>query len=143
MNDINRNIAAVLKNCGPAVLVDVRLAKEVAGILLSIINKQHTCQTDPGENEEVEIMQELSELDWDVIDNALDAVASLAMALGPAFGEVWKEFDKPVRKYAESTSAAERSASIGAIAQCVAAMEEACTPYTSVRSHSLQLFVFF
>ncbi len=34
--------------------------------------------------------------DWLVIDTALDVVVGLAVALGPAFAELWKIFEKPV-----------------------------------------------
>ncbi len=98
--------------------------------MLAIIRKQHPCQQDIGDEEEMESLQEQSEYYWLVIDTALDVVAGLATALGPTFGGLWKTFEKPVLKFAGSTESIERSTSVGVISEAIAGMDEAVTPYT-------------
>ena len=56
---------------------------------------------------------------------------AIAIALGPTFGELWKIFEKPIMKYASSSEAIERSTAIGTIAECIRAMRNAVTPYTT------------
>lgn len=99
--------------------------------LLNIITKRHPCQQDLGDEAEDEILEESSEYDWLVVETALEVVTCLAAALGPSFGELWKMFEKPILKYASSQESSERVAAVGTIAECVANMGEACTPYTS------------
>ncbi|KAI9807591.1 MAG: hypothetical protein M1825_005531 [Sarcosagium campestre] len=130
VTDINRNIAAVLKNCGPSILTNADAADKITSIVLAIIRKQHPCQQDPEEEEDFEELGETSEYDWLVIDTALDVVAGLAHALGPTFGQVWKVFEKSVLKYASSSESTERSTAVGVIAECISKLEDAVTPYT-------------
>jgi len=134
VTDINRDVAATLKLCGPAVLVTESgtVVPDLAEVLLSVIQKRHPCQQDFGDELD-EILEESSEYDWLVIETAMDVLTCLSVALGPSFGEVWKMFEKPVVKYASSNEAAERAAAVGTIAECVGNMGESCTPYT----HSL------
>jgi importin-4 len=99
--------------------------------VLAVITKRHPCQQDLGEDVEDDILDESSEYDWLVIETAMEVVTCLAVALGPAFGELWKMFEKPILKYASSQEALERSAAVGAIAESVGNMGEACTPYTT------------
>lgn len=132
MAEINCNIAAVLKSCGPAIINSEEVVKKITKILVAILSKQHPCQQDLGEENDMDNLQESSEYDWLVVDNALDVIASLSVALGQTFAELWKIIEKPVLKYAGSSDAIERSASIGAIAECMANMREAVTPFTSV-----------
>lgn len=136
VSDINRNVAAVLKTCGPAVLNSEETVKNVTKILLAILGKQHVCQQDLGEEPDMESLQESSEYDWLVIDNALDVIAGLSIVLGPTYAELWKLFEKPLMKYAGSSDPVERCASVSAIAECLANMGEAITPFTSVRTCS-------
>ncbi len=132
MVEINRNIAAVLKTCGPAILNNKDVVQEVTTILLAILGKQHPCQQDMGDDADADELQESSEYDWQVVDNALDTVTGLAMALGPTFAELWKIFEKPIMKFAGSSEAVERSVSVGTIAECIGGMGDAVTPFTSV-----------
>ncbi|KAI9790991.1 MAG: hypothetical protein M1816_004558 [Peltula sp. TS41687] len=129
--EINRNIAAVLKSCGPAIINSEEVVKKITKILVAILGKQHSCQQDLGEDNDMDSLQESSEYDWLVIDNALDVIMSLSTALGQTFAELWKIFEKPVLKYAGSSDAIERSSSIGAIAECMGNLKEAVTPFTS------------
>ncbi|KAI9840460.1 MAG: hypothetical protein M1837_001616 [Sclerophora amabilis] len=131
VTDINQNLAAALKACGPAVLNSEDVVNQITSILISIIRKQHPCQQDLGDDEDLDQLQESSEYDWLVIDNALDVVVGLATALGPTFGELWKIFEKPIMKIAGGTEAIERSTSVGVIAECISSMGEGVTPYTS------------
>lgn len=122
----------MLKTCGPAILTTKEVVQEMTAILLAVLGKQHPCQQDLGDDADADDLQESSEYDWLVIDNALDTVTGLAIALGPTFAELWKLFEKPIMKYAGSSEPAERSSSVGAIAECIGGMGEAVTPYTSV-----------
>ncbi|KAF2423420.1 ARM repeat-containing protein [Tothia fuscella] len=134
VTDINRDIATTLKLCGPSILVtkgSQTCVDQIVNQLMAILTKRHPCQQDLGAEElEEEILDESSEYDWLVVDTALDCVVSLATALGPAFGELWKVFEKIVIKHASSQEAAERCAAVGCISECVNYMESACTPYT-------------
>ncbi|KAI9826601.1 MAG: hypothetical protein M1832_006197 [Thelocarpon impressellum] len=131
ITDINRNVTAGLKSCGPAVLNDENVIHQITTTILAILRKQHPCQQDAGDEEDLESLQESSEYDWLVIDTALDVVAGLATALGPTFAGLWKTFEKPVLKYAGSTEGFERSTSVGVISDAIGGMGEAVTPFTS------------
>ncbi|KAF2117365.1 armadillo-type protein [Lophiotrema nucula] len=133
VTDINRDVAATLKLCGPAVLMTEKgeVVSDIAQLLLAIITKRHPCQQDLGDEGEDEVLDESSEYDWLVIETAMEVVTCLAVALGPNFTELWKIFEKPIMKYASSQDSTERSSAVGNIAECVGNMGEACTPYTS------------
>ncbi|KAF2463063.1 ARM repeat-containing protein [Lindgomyces ingoldianus] len=133
VTDINRDVAATLKLCGPAVLMtqDGTAVPDMAQQLLSIISKRHPCQQDLGDEGDEDILEESSEYDWLVIETAMEVITCLSVALGPSFGELWKIFEKPVMKYASSQEPTERSAAVGTIAECVGNMADACTPYTT------------
>ncbi|KAI9818800.1 MAG: hypothetical protein M1827_007620 [Pycnora praestabilis] len=131
VTEINRNLAATLKLCGPAILADGNVIHQFTTNLLATITKQHICQQDAGEDEDFDGLEESSEYDWLVIDTALDVVSGMAVALGPTFGELWKIFEKPVIKYAGSSEAIERSTAVGVIAECTSGMGKAVTPYTT------------
>ncbi|KAL2264525.1 hypothetical protein VTJ83DRAFT_7035 [Remersonia thermophila] len=132
VTEINRNVAATLKACGPAILAQGDFMKEVVTVISTIITRTHPCQQDLGDEDEAqEEVEGSSEYDWLVIDTALDAVIGLAVALGPAFAELWKIFEKPILKFAASESEnIERSTGVGVIAECAANMADAVTPYT-------------
>ncbi len=76
-------------------------------------------------------LDESSEYDWLVIDTALDCISNLAFALGETFSQLWKIFEKPVLKFASGSEALERSTAIGVVAECIRAMRNAVTPYTT------------
>lgn len=104
---------------------------QVVTVLGTIITRSHPCQQDLGDDGEEQEVEGSSEYDWLVIDTALDVVIGLAAALGPAFGELWKVFEKPVMKFGSSNEDIERSTGVGVIAECAANMGEAVTPYTA------------
>jgi hypothetical protein len=104
----------------------------MAAQLLSIITKRHPCQQDLGdEDDEGEVLDESSEYDWLVIETAMEVVTCLSVALGPAFGELWKAFEKPIVKYASSQESVERSGAVGTIAECIGNMGASCTQYST------------
>ncbi|KAL3422058.1 karyopherin-like protein [Phlyctema vagabunda] len=130
VTDINRNVSATLKLCGPAVLTQEKMLERTVSIISTIITKSHPCQTDMGDDDFDEEM-ESSEYDWLLIDTALDVVIGLSAALGDQFGELWQVFQKQVMKFASSETNFERSTAIGVIAECTANMGSAVTPFTS------------
>ena len=131
VTEINRNVAATLKACGPAILAQDEFMKEVVTVISTIITRSHPCQQDLGDEDEEQEVEGSSEYDWLVIDTALDVVIGLAVALGPGFAELWKIFEKPILRFAASESEnIERSTGVGVIAECAANMEDAVTPYT-------------
>jgi hypothetical protein len=130
--DINRNIDETLKLGGPAILVGQNVIAQICNQLISVITRQHACQIDEDEDEEAQqSLEESSEWDWLIVETALDALTSLAKALGPDFAELWKLFEKPVLKYVSSTDSNERAVATGTVAECILAMEGAVTPYTT------------
>lgn len=139
ITDINRNVAATLKECGPAVLVAKDgMLQEVVSVVSLLITRSHPCQQDMGdEEEEQELEAGSSEYDWLVIDTALDVVVGLAAALGPAFGELWKIFQKPIIKMSSSTEDLHRSTAVGTIAEITKYTGEAITPFTDSLGQAL------
>ncbi|KAH7322989.1 armadillo-type protein [Stachybotrys elegans] len=129
---INRCVADTLKACGPAVLVcKDGMLQEIVSIVSLIITRSHPCQQDPGDEEEEQDMDAgSSEYDWLVVDTALDVVVGLAAALGPAFGELWKIFEKPVLKLTSSMEDLHRSTAVGTIAEITKYSGDALTPFT-------------
>lgn len=134
VTEINRNVAATLKLCGPAILTQENFVERATTILASIITRSHPCQQDLGDDDDHEDLEdeESSEYDWLVIDTALDVAIGLATALGSQFSELWKIFQKPVMKFASSQTNFERSTAIGVIAECTASMGAGVTGFTSV-----------
>lgn len=100
-------------------------------ILHSILNKNHSCQKDFGDEEDLGLFDETSEFDWATIDSALDVLTGVAKALGRDFDKIWKEFEKPLLKFVSSSDSKERSTSVGVIADCIRAMGPAITPFTT------------
>ncbi|KAK4168149.1 armadillo-type protein [Cladorrhinum sp. PSN259] len=131
VTEINRNVAATLKACGPAILTQDDFMKEIVTVITTLITRSHPCQQDLGDEDEDQEVEGSSEYDWLVIDTALDVVIGLAIALGPGFAELWKIFEKPILKFASSEAEnIERSTGVGVIAECAANMGAEVTPYT-------------
>lgn len=105
--------------------------KPLTEVLVNIITKNHACQKDFGDGEELGLLDESSEYDWLTIDTAMDVIAGLAIALGETFGQLWKIFEKPIMKFASGSERIERSTSVGAMAECIRAMGPAVTPSTT------------
>lgn len=114
------------------------MLQEVVSVVSLIITRSHPCQQDLGdEEEEQEVDAGSSEYDWLVIDTALDVVVGLAAALGTAFGELWKIFEKPILKLASSTEDLHRSTAVGTIAEITKYTGEAVTPFTESLGQAL------
>lgn len=138
VTDINRNVAATLKACGPAILVvEQGIVEKLVSVIALLITRSHPCQMDLGDEEEQEVDGGSSEYDWLVIDTALDVVIALATALGTSFGELWKVFEKPILKLASSTDDLHRSTAVGTIAEITKYTGEAITPYTESLGQAL------
>lgn len=133
VTDINRNVSATLKLCGPAILTQDKFAERMTTVVAAIITKAHPCQTDMGDDDDHDALQEeeSSEYDWLVIDTALDVVIGMSKALGEQFGEIWKIYQKPILKFASSQTNYERSTAVGVIAECTRNMDGAVTPFTA------------
>lgn len=129
--EINRSLAETLTVTGHSLLSDIGTLKHVCEILHSILNKNHSCQKDFGDEEDLGLFDETSEFDWATIDSALDVLIGVAKALGRDFEKIWKEFEKPLLKFASGSDSKERSASMGVIAECIRAMGPAITPFTT------------
>ncbi|CCU75291.1 Karyopherin-like protein [Blumeria hordei DH14] len=132
VTDINRNVAATLKLCGPAILTQNNFTERTITTCAAIITKSHSCQQDLGdENGQGETEDEESaEYDWLVIDTALDVIIGLSKAIGNQFSDIWRVFQKPIMKLASSQTNYERSTAVGVIAECTSSMGEAVSPYT-------------
>ncbi|KAF4504441.1 hypothetical protein G6O67_007891 [Ophiocordyceps sinensis] len=139
ITDVNRNVAATLKACGPAVLASKDgMLKELVSVVGLILTRSHPCQQDLGdEEEEQEVDSGSSEYDWLVIDTALDVVVGLSAALGSAFGELWKIFEKPVLKLASSTEDLHRSTAVGTIAEVTKYTGDGISPFTESLGRAL------
>lgn len=132
MTEINRALAATLKATGPVLIANLGRLKSMTEILVAIITKEHSCQKDFGDEEDLNSLEGTSEYDWLAIDTALDVVIGLSIALGEAFRELWKIFQKPIMKYASSSDSVERSTSVGVIAECIKNMRGQVTPSTNI-----------
>ncbi|KAI5370604.1 putative importin-beta domain, armadillo-like helical, importin beta family [Septoria linicola] len=137
VTEINRNLAATLKLCGPAVLAPSSGSsastplEQITGAVMLMLQRSHPCQKDEDEFDEPALVEgESAEYDWLVIETAMEVITALATALGPQFGELWKIFESPVVKYCSSQERFERSAAVGTMGECIEAMGAACTPYT-------------
>ncbi|KAG6100510.1 hypothetical protein E4U30_004506 [Claviceps sp. LM220 group G6] len=139
ITEINRNVAATLRACGPSVLAAKQdMLQELVSVIGSLVTRSHPCQQDLGAEEyEQEIDAGSSEYDWLVVDSALDVVVGLAAALGMQFGELWKIFEKPVLKLVASTESVHRSTAVGTIAEVAKYAGEAITPYTDALTRNL------
>lgn len=102
-----------------------------------IITGSHPCQLDLGDEEELDLEGGSSEYDWLVIDTALDVVVGLAAALGPAFNELWKIFEKPILKLISSNEDLHRSTAVGTIAEIIKYSGDSITPHTEALGQAL------
>ena len=132
VTEICRNIAETLKICGPAIISSQEVVEEICSQVLIILKKQHICQLDLEEEEEVPELQESAEFDWILVDTAMDVTLGLAAALGPAFRELFPRFEKAILKYTSSSESIERSTSVGVIADSIRYMEAGVSEFTPV-----------
>jgi len=136
VTEVNRNLAATLKLCGPAILVpgpsspDVTPLESITTLLIQLFKRQHPCQKDEDDLDEPLPEEETAEYDWLVIETAMEVLAGLGTALGEQSAELWKIFETPILKFTSSQERFERSAAVGTMADCVESMGSAVTPYT-------------
>lgn len=107
------------------------MIEQTVTVLTTLITRSHPSQQDLGEEEDEQDVEGSSEYDWVVIDTALDVVIGMAAAMGPAFSELWKIFEKPIMKFGSSQENLERSTAIGVIAECAGHMKAGVSPYTA------------
>lgn len=116
---------------GPFLVANPDHLRQVVQVVVSIITKKHPCQADFAEEElDLEDMDS-TELEWLVIDSAMDVISGLAAALGPNFGELWKIFEKPVLRYASGGESLGRASACGVISEIIVGMGESVTYITS------------
>ncbi|KAI5293999.1 hypothetical protein KEM52_004884 [Ascosphaera acerosa] len=128
--DVNRNVAENLRYCGPYLLSGNSTLDNVVALLSAIITKKHPCQY-AADLETDEELEETSELDWVVIDTALDVVSGLATALGAEFVQIWPVFEKLVLRFASSGESLERATAVGVLAEVITGMGAAVSPFTT------------
>jgi importin-4 len=119
-----------LKMTGPALLNYPDVLSKVVQTITNIITKKHNCQTGMDDEELDDDDLESTELEWIVIDNAMDIISGLAAALGPSFAELWKVFEKQVLRYASSGESLARASACGVLAEIITGMEDSVTPFT-------------
>lgn len=116
---------------GPALLSYPDVLTKIVQTVTDLITKQHACQIDAQEGALDEEDIEGTEMEWVVVDSAMDVISGLAAALGPNFGELWKIFEKQVLRYASGAESLGRASACGVLAEIITGMEGAVTPYTS------------
>ncbi|KAH0844010.1 hypothetical protein FOPE_09017 [Fonsecaea pedrosoi] len=116
---------------GPSLLSYPDVLSKIVQTVTDLITKQHACQIDMAEAALDDEDLESTELEWLVVDSAMDVISGLAAALGPSFGELWKIFEKQVLRYASGGEALGRASACGVLAEIITGMEGAVTPYTS------------
>jgi importin-4 len=119
-----------LKMTGPALLNYPDALSKVVQTVTNLITRKHTCQTGMDDEDLGDEDLEPTELDWIVVDNAMDVISGLAAALGPSFAELWKVFEKQVLRYASSGESLARQTACGVLAEVITGMEGGITPFT-------------
>ncbi|EXJ72606.1 uncharacterized protein A1O5_03752 [Cladophialophora psammophila CBS 110553] len=131
VTEISRALAENLKMTGPSLLSYPDVLSKIVQTVTDLITKKHACQIDMAEEALDDEDLESTELEWLVVDSAMDVISGLAAALGPSFGELWKIFEKQVLRYASGGEALGRASACGVLAEIITGMEGAVTPYTS------------
>ncbi|KIW78377.1 hypothetical protein Z517_08212 [Fonsecaea pedrosoi CBS 271.37] len=131
VTEISRALSENLKMTGPSLLSYPDVLSKIVQTVTDLITKQHACQIDMAEAALDDEDLESTELEWLVVDSAMDVISGLAAALGPSFGELWKIFEKQVLRYASGGEALGRASACGVLAEIITGMEGAVTPYTS------------
>lgn len=124
-------ISENLKMTGPNLLSYPDVLGNVIKTTSALINKEHECQQGLDDEDLDAAELESTELEWLVVDNAMDIISGLAAALGPSFGEVWKVFEKRVLRYASGGESLGRASACGVLAEVITGMGDSVTPYTS------------
>lgn len=116
---------------GPALVSNPDHLRQVVSVVASLITKKHPCQSDFAEGElDMEDMDS-TEMEWIIIDSAMDVISGLATALGPSFMELWKIFEKPVLRYASGPESIGRASACGVLSEIIVGLEGSVTPITN------------
>ena len=116
---------------GPSLLSYPDVLSKIVQTITDLITKKHACQIDMEDDALDAEDMESTELEWLVVDSAMDVISGLAAALGPSFGELWKIFEKQVLRYASGGESLGRASACGVLAEIITGMEGAVTPYTA------------
>ncbi|KIV90504.1 hypothetical protein PV10_07803 [Exophiala mesophila] len=130
VTEISRALSENLKMTGPSLLSYPDVLTSIVQVVGNIITKKHPCQLDLGEDEFDDEDVEGTELEWVVVDSAMDVISGLASALGASFGELWKIFEKQILRYASGPESLGRASACGVLAEIITGMDAAVTPYT-------------
>lgn len=138
----------------PIATAPVLHLETIVAMVSSVLDKKSLCQNDPDEEQAsgAEAEDEQAELDSVLIQSAGDLVAALAVALGPDFGRLFVTFFPKISRYyvrrcrpwirccganprlqKKKSSLMDRSSAIGVLAEILAGMKAAVTPFTQVR----------
>ncbi|KAL0953706.1 hypothetical protein HGRIS_004898 [Hohenbuehelia grisea] len=121
--------AETLNTVGPA-FVEGHL-DTVCNIAIQILEQKAFCQQDPDQDEAEEAPEDQAEYDSVLISSAGDLVAALANALGADFVQAFEKFFPLISKYyKKNRSLADRSSSIGTLAEIISGMKGSITPFT-------------
>ncbi|KIW16263.1 hypothetical protein PV08_06314 [Exophiala spinifera] len=129
VTETSRALSENLKLTGPSLLSYQDCLSRIVQTVTALITKKHPCQIDMDDLDEEDM--ESTELEWLVVDSAMDVISGLAAALGPSFGELWKIFEKQVLRYASGGESLGRASACGVLAEIITGMDAAVTPYTS------------
>ena len=129
VSEISRAFSENLKLTGPSLLSYPECLSRIVQTVTELITKKHACQLDMDAVDEEDM--ESTEMEWLVVDSAMDVISGLAAALGPSFAELWKIFEKQVLRYASGGESLGRASACGVLAEIITGMEGAVTPYTS------------
>ncbi|KAJ4470445.1 armadillo-type protein [Lentinula aciculospora] len=123
------HLAETINKIGPA-FVEGQL-EPICAIAIQILEQKAFCQQDPDQDEEEEAPEAQAEYDSVLVSSAGDLVAALANALGGDFAPAFSRFFPLIAKYyKKSRSLSDRSSAIGCLAEIIAGMKNAVTPFT-------------
>ncbi|KAJ8098310.1 armadillo-type protein [Lipomyces tetrasporus] len=122
------NLCEIIRLCGPGIVGND--LEPIATTILSILKKQHVCQTQDDDPEEEDI-EDAAEYDILLVESAMDVIVSLAAAFAGDFDNYFRIFCPVILKYCSNSTAGERKAGVGALAEIVNGMKSSITPYTS------------
>lgn len=130
VSETSRALSENLKLTGPSLLSYPDTLSKIVQTTTDLITKKHPCQVDLAEDDLDPDEMDSSELEWLVVDSAMDVISGLAAALGPSFGELWKIFEKQVLRYASGGESLGRASACGVLAEVITGMKQAITPFT-------------
>ncbi|KAL4066077.1 ARM repeat-containing protein [Scleroderma citrinum] len=122
-------LAETINKLGPA-FVENSL-DSFCNIAVQVLEQKALCQQDPDQDEAEEAPEDQAEYDSVLVSSAGDLVSALANALGLDFVRLFNTFYPLISKYyKDSRSLSDRSSAIGCLAEIIAGMKSAVTPYT-------------